>query len=111
MAKQRWLFERKEKDGTRRFYLRARVPKDLVQVLGKSVIKKSLRTPDRQIALGRIMAEAAEVQERFDAARRRLAAEPPPPLRASTGRAWRSRTASFGHEIAGAKSVRFWQAF
>ena len=39
MAKHRWLFERREKDGTHRFYLRARVPKDLIEVLGKREIK------------------------------------------------------------------------
>ena len=51
VAKHRWLFERREKDGTHRFYLRARVPKDLIKVLGKREIKISLGTSDRHEAL------------------------------------------------------------
>ena len=72
MAKHPWLFERKEKDGTRRFYLRARVPHDIVETVGKKEFKKSLRTSDCRTAQQRINAEAAEVQAQFDAARRKL---------------------------------------
>ncbi len=68
----RWLFERREKDGTRRYYLRARVPLDIVQVMGKREIKRSLRTADRKEALERIDVPAAEVNAAFAEARRSL---------------------------------------
>ena len=75
MAKgHRWLFERREKDGTRRYYLRARVPQDLIHVLGRREIKRSLGTADRREALERIDLAAAEVGEVFAEARRRLSA-------------------------------------
>ncbi|MCZ6862584.1 MAG: hypothetical protein O7I42_20320, partial [Alphaproteobacteria bacterium] len=72
VAKHPWLFERREKDGTHRFYLRARVPKDLVELLGKREIKKSLRTSDRAEARRLIKIEAAGLQIKFDTARRKL---------------------------------------
>ncbi len=73
MAKgHRWLFERREKDGTHRYYLRARVPKDLVEAIGRREIKRSLGTSDRREALELIDTHAAEVVELFAAARRRL---------------------------------------
>ena len=81
MAKgHRWLFERREKDGTRRWYLRARTPLDLVDVVGRREIKKSLGTSDRREALERIDVEGAKVVEMFAAARRRLEEAPPPEL-------------------------------
>ena len=71
MAKgHRWLFERREKDGTRRYYLRARVPQDIVPVLGRREVKRSLGTADRKEALERIDVAAAEVNEMFAEARR-----------------------------------------
>ena len=71
MAKgHRWLFERREKDGTRRYYLRARVPRDVVPVLGRREVKRSLGTADRKEALERIDMAAAEVNEMFAEARR-----------------------------------------
>ena len=73
MAKHPWLHERREKNGTRMYYLRARVPKDLVNVYGRNELKWSLRTQDRKEANSRIMAEAAELQGDFDAHRRNLA--------------------------------------
>ena len=74
MAKgHRWLFERKERDGTRRYYLRARVPHDIVQVLGRREVKRTLGTADRKEALARIDVVAAEVNEMFADARRGLA--------------------------------------
>lgn len=73
MAKgHRWLFERREKDGTHRYYLRARVPKVLVDVVGRREVKRSLGTSDRREALERIDTHAAEVVEMFATARRRL---------------------------------------
>ncbi len=70
----RWLFERREKDGTRRYYLRARVPQDVVPVLGRREVKRSLGTADRKEALERIDVAAAEVNEMFAQARRGLSA-------------------------------------
>ena len=70
----RWLFERREKDGTHRYYLRARVPKDVVHVVGRREVKRSLGTADRREALERINLAAAEVDEVFAGARRGLAA-------------------------------------
>ena len=74
MAKgHRWLFERKERDGTRRYYLRARVPQDIVHVLGRREVKRTLGTADRKEALARIDVVAAEINEMFAEARRGLA--------------------------------------
>ena len=72
MTKHPWLLERREKNGTRMYYLRARVPKDLLNVYGRKEIKKSLGTHDRKIANSRIKAEAASLQGEFDAHRRNL---------------------------------------
>ena len=70
MGRKSWLFCRNG-----RYYLRARVPLDLVQVVGKREIKKSLHTADRTEALDRLAVEAAEVSELFAAARRKLKME------------------------------------
>ncbi len=70
MGRNSWLFCRNG-----RYYLRARVPLDLVQVVGKREIKKSLHTSDRTEALERLAPEAAEVSELFAAARRKLKTE------------------------------------
>jgi len=67
MGRNSWLFCR-----SGRYYLRARVPQDLIQIIGKREIKKSLRTSDRKQALERLTAEAAEVSEQFAVARRKL---------------------------------------
>ena len=75
MRKHSWLFLRKERDGTHRYYLRARVPVDLVEVIGRREIKRSLRTGDRREAARRINQEAAEIERLFEAARRRLRQE------------------------------------
>jgi hypothetical protein len=75
VRKHSWLFLRKERDGTRRYYLRARVPADLVEVIGRREIKRSLRTGDRRVAARRINQEAAEVERLFEAARRGLRQE------------------------------------
>ncbi len=66
MAKHPWLFNR---DG--RYYLRARVPADLVEVLGRREVKKSLMTSDLREARRRINVEAAELETRFADARRK----------------------------------------
>ena len=67
MAKHPWLTLRRN-----RWYLRAKVPVDLVAVLGKAEIKRSLRTSDRREANEQIDGEAAKVREVFAAARRKL---------------------------------------
>lgn len=76
MAKHPWLFLREEKDGTRRYYLRARVPLDLVNVIGKREIKKSLRTADPKEARELIDIEAAKLKQHFSDARRKLNDQP-----------------------------------
>lgn len=53
----------RETDGTHRCYLRARVLMDLVDVIGKREVKKSLGTSDRQEALEQIDSNAAEAVE------------------------------------------------
>ena len=70
MGKQTWLWERKEANGTRMFYLRAAVPTDLVDIYGKMEIRKSLRTKDRKEANRLIKAEAAMLEEEFERHRR-----------------------------------------
>ena len=73
MAKKHpWLFARPgEKSGTR-YYLRARVPKDLVGVAGRREIKISLKTSDPAEARARINLEAVKVDEQFAEWRRQL---------------------------------------
>lgn len=51
------------------WYLRAKVPKDLVQACGREEIKKSLGTKCFEEASRRINVEAAKVQAQFDALR------------------------------------------
>ena len=70
VGKQTWLWERKEANGTRMFYLRAAVPTDLVDIYGKMEIRKSLRTKDRKEANRLIMTEAALLNEEFERHRR-----------------------------------------
>jgi integrase len=70
MRRSSWLFRRNG-----RYYLRARVPQDIIRIIGKREIKKSLHTSDRTEALERLALEAAEVSELFAAARRKLKAE------------------------------------
>ena len=71
VRKHPWIFLRKEKDGTRRYYLRARVPADLVETLRKKEIKISLGTVDPREARRKIDVEAMKVREIFEKARRR----------------------------------------
>ena len=56
----RWLFERREKDGTRRYYLRARVPQDVVPVLGRREVKRSLGTAGRTEARAKAIRAKSE---------------------------------------------------
>jgi len=56
------------------YYVRARVPQDLVEVIGKSEIRRSLKTSDPAEGRRRLRAVASEIQAEFDAARRRSAA-------------------------------------
>jgi integrase len=70
MARTTWLLSRNG-----RYYLQCRVPSDLIGVVGKKLIKKSLHTSDRTEALERLAPEAAEVSELFAAARRKLKTE------------------------------------
>jgi integrase len=65
MTRSTWLVRR---EGV--FYLRARVPLDLVSILGKAEVKRSLGTTDPREAKRRHRAKAAEVQGEFDAVRR-----------------------------------------
>jgi len=64
VAKHPWLFNREG-----RYYLRARVPADLIAVMGRREVKKSLRTSDLREARRRINVEAAELEARFADAR------------------------------------------
>ena len=73
MAKHPWLLNR---DG--RYYLRARVPADLVDSIGRREIKRSLGTSDAKEASRRLRTEAAEVERLFERARLGLEEEPCP---------------------------------
>ena len=55
-----------------RYYFRVRVPKDLVDILGKKEIKKSLKTSDYKEACKRLPVEQLEADDLFDQARREL---------------------------------------
>ena len=57
-----------------RYYVRVRVPLDLVETIGRSEIWKSLRTADFAEARRRYFPARAKLQEAFDQARRRRAA-------------------------------------
>ena len=70
MARTSWLLNRNG-----RYYLQCRVPSDLIGVIGKKLIKKSLHTADRTEALERLAPEAAEVSELFAVARRKIKTE------------------------------------
>jgi len=70
MARTNWLLNRGG-----RYYLQARVPQDLVPIIGKTFIKKSLRTSDRKEAVERLQVEAVEVRQQFAEAKRKLKAE------------------------------------
>ena len=70
MRRNSWLFCRNG-----RHYLRARVPQDIISIIGKREIKRSLHTSDRTEALERLAPEAAEVFELFVAARRKIKVE------------------------------------
>ena len=65
VARHPWLFNRNG-----RYYLRARVPADLVAVMGRREVKKSLKTSDLREARRRINVEAAELEAQFADARR-----------------------------------------
>ena len=64
MARHPWLFNRNG-----RYYLRARVPAVLVDVMGRREVKKSLGTSDLREGRRRINVEAAELEARFADAR------------------------------------------
>lgn len=64
----------------RTYYLRAPVPADLRDSLGKAEIWKSLRTQDRRIAIDRLRQESAEVATVFELHRRKQAKLLEPPL-------------------------------
>ena len=53
------------------FYLRAKVPADLRQSIGRREIWKSLETGDRRQAIARYHTAKGEVEQQFGAARRR----------------------------------------
>lgn len=52
------------------FYLRTRVPSDLVPVFGRREVVVSLRTKERRVALTRFRLERARIAREFEAARR-----------------------------------------
>jgi integrase len=66
-GKHPWLFKRGNV-----YYLRAKVPCDLVAKAGRTEIKHSLKTTDRRVAERAIHAAAAKVQVEFDALRESL---------------------------------------
>ena len=53
-----------------RYYLRHRIPLDLVETIGRSEVWKSLKTADHREAVRRYIPARAELQEAFDEARR-----------------------------------------
>lgn len=57
-----------ERNGT--FYLRMRVPLDVVEAVGRTHIVVSLKTKERRVALARFRLEQARVERQFEAARR-----------------------------------------
>lgn len=73
MAKHPWLT--KGKFGV--YYLRAKVPVDLVAAVGKKEIRKSLRTKERKAAKQRVNVEAVRLDTYFDQMRRVRAGQPP----------------------------------
>ncbi|SFM08752.1 DUF6538 domain-containing protein [Methylorubrum salsuginis] len=56
-----------QRNGT--FYLRMRVPLDVVEAIGRSHIVLSLKTKERRIALARFRLEQASIERQFEAAR------------------------------------------
>ncbi|WP_462118150.1 DUF6538 domain-containing protein [Methylorubrum extorquens] len=56
-----------QRNGT--FYLRMRVPLDVVEAVGRTHIVVSLKTKERRIALARFRLEQATVERQFEAAR------------------------------------------
>ena len=54
-----------------KWYVRVRVPKDVVDIIGKVEISRSLFTSDRRLAESKYFAVRAELDRRFAAARRR----------------------------------------
>jgi len=64
----------------RTFYLRAPVPSDLRESIGKAEIWKSLRTQERRIAIDRLRHASAEVTAVFEAHRKKRAKLQEPPL-------------------------------
>jgi hypothetical protein len=55
-----------------RFYIRVRVPKELVLTLKKTEIKKSLGTSDKALAMERLSLEMLKVQQLFSKERKQL---------------------------------------
>jgi integrase len=58
------------------YYVRARVPKDLLDIIGKAEIRRSLKTGEPVEAKRRLRTMTAEIQNEFDVARRRSAQRP-----------------------------------
>lgn len=69
MARDQYLFRRQG-----RYYVRRRVPQDLVAEFGQEQIVKSLFTSDYREATGLAIKAAAEIQHKFDAMRGRITA-------------------------------------
>ncbi|WP_342154580.1 DUF6538 domain-containing protein [Methylorubrum sp. SB2] len=59
-----------ERNGT--FYLRMRVPLDVVEAVGRTHIVVSLKTKERRVALARFRLEQARCEREFEAARQQL---------------------------------------
>jgi hypothetical protein len=64
----------------RTYYLRAPVPLDIKKTFGKAEIWKSLRTPDRKVAVDRLRMESAALVASFERHRREQARLAEPPL-------------------------------
>lgn len=56
-----------QRNGT--FYLRMRVPLDVVEAIGRSHIVVSLKTKERRVALARFRLEQARAERQFEVAR------------------------------------------
>jgi hypothetical protein len=72
-----------------RYYLRVRVPLDLIDIIGRQEIWQSLGTGDHREAVRRYFPARTELQQGFEHARRRRAGLTPDCLNIRRRRRWR----------------------
>lgn len=83
------------------YYFRIRVPKELVGILGKREIKKSLKTSDPREADKRLPIEQLEAQELFEQARKKLS---PPHISRNT----KTPPSSTIHLTSHLRAIKLW---